>query len=108
MATDTTTPPVAMPYPGLTPSEVQQSRQTHGHNVLTPPERDPWWKQWLSKFKDPVIRILMIAAVIQIGVGFYKGEYIEGLAIVVAILLATTLAFINEYKANREFDILNK
>jgi Ca2+-transporting ATPase len=97
-----------MPFPGLTPAEVEQSRKTHGVNVLTPPERDPWWKQWLSKFEDPVIRILIIAAVIQIGVGAYKGEYIEGLAIVAAILLATTLAFVNEFKANREFDILNK
>ncbi len=97
-----------MPFAGLTTAEAEQSRLTHGHNMLTPPERDPWWKQWLSKFEDPVIRILMIAAAIQIAVGVYKGEFIEGLAIVVAILLATTLAFLNEFKANREFDILNK
>jgi Ca2+-transporting ATPase len=104
----TDTPPAALPHLGLTPAEVEASRQKHGRNVLTPPERDPWWKQWLSKFEDPVIRILMIAAAIQIAVGAYKGEFIEGLAIVVAILLATTLAFVNEFKANREFDILNK
>ncbi len=97
-----------LPHPGLTASEVEESRRLHGSNGLTPPERDPWWKQFLSKFEDPVIRILMVAAVIQIAVGAYKGEYIEGLAIVVAILLATTLAFINEYKANAEFDILNR
>jgi len=103
-----TAAPSTMPYPGLSPSEVEHSRQAHGANVLTPPERDPWWKQWLSKFEDPVIRILIIAAVIQIGVGAIKGEFIEGLAIVAAILLATTLAFVNEFKANREFDILNK
>jgi Ca2+-transporting ATPase len=108
MPDHTATPPPEMPYPGLTPAEVERSRHTHGSNVLTPPEREPWWKQWLSKFEDPVIRILMIAAVIQIAVGAYKGEYIEGLAIVAAILLATTLAFVNEFKANREFDILNR
>ncbi len=104
----TAAPPATMPHPGLTPAEVEASRHAHGHNVLTPPERDPWWKQWLSKFEDPVIRILMIAAAIQIAVGAYKGEFIEGLAIVAAILLTTTLAFVNEFKANREFDILNK
>ncbi len=102
------TAPPAMPHPGLSAAEVEASRGAHGHNVLTPPARDPWWKQWLSKFEDPVIRILMIAAAIQIAVGIYKGEYIEGAAIVVAILLATTLAFVNEFKANREFDILNR
>jgi Ca2+-transporting ATPase len=100
--------PTTLPFPGLSPEEVVKSRAAHGANVLTPPERDPWWKQWLSKFEDPVIRILIIAAAIQIAVGAYKGEYIEGLAIVVAILLATTLAFLNEFKANREFDILNQ
>jgi Ca2+-transporting ATPase len=103
-----TTAPPALPYPGLTAAEVEESRRLHGSNGLTPPERDPWWKQYLEKFEDPVIRILMIAAVIQIGVGAFKGEFIEGLAIVIAILLATTLAFINEYKANAEFDILNR
>ena len=97
-----------LPHPGLTPAQVDESRRTHGANALTPPEREPWWKQFLSKFEDPVIRILIVAAALQIGVGAYKGEYIEGLAIVVAILLATTLAFLNEFKANREFDILNK
>lgn len=97
-----------LPHPGLTPAQVEESRRAHGSNALTPPEREPWWKQFLSKFEDPVIRILIVAAAIQIAVGVYKGEYIEGLAIVVAILLATTLAFLNEFKANREFDILNK
>ncbi|HYH69198.1 MAG TPA: cation-transporting P-type ATPase, partial [Urbifossiella sp.] len=104
---DTAAPP--LPHPGLSPAEVEASRRAHGSNVLTPPERDPLWKQFLEKFEDPVIRILIIAAVIQIGVNVYKQEFpIEGLAIVAAILLATFLAFINEYKANREFDILNQ
>jgi len=93
---------------GLSTAQVEDSRNTHGANVLTPPERDPWWKLFLEKFEDPVIRILMIAAFIAIAVGIAHGEYIEGLGIVVAILLATTLAFINEYKAAKEFDILNK
>lgn len=95
-------------YRGLTSAEVEASRQKHGINVLTPPERDPWWKLFLEKFDDPVIRILIIAAVIAIGVGIAEGEYLEGIGIVVAILLATVLAFLNEYQANKEFDILNQ
>ncbi|MEX2215210.1 MAG: calcium-translocating P-type ATPase, PMCA-type [Phycisphaeraceae bacterium] len=93
---------------GLSAVQVEESRNTHGANVLTPPERDPWWKLFLEKFEDPVIRILMIAAFIAIAVGIAHGNVIEGLGIVVAILLATTLAFINEYKAAKEFDILNQ
>jgi Ca2+-transporting ATPase len=92
---------------GLSAAEVEQRRRQFGHNVLTPPARDPWWKLFLEKFDDPVIRILMIAAVIAIGVGAVHGEYLEGIGIITAVLLATSLAFINEYKANKEFDILN-
>ena len=96
------------PFQGLAAMDVESSRRSHGINVLTPPERNPWWRQWLQKFDDPIIRILIIAAVVAIGVGVVDGKYIEGVGIVVAIMLATTLAFFNEYRANREFDILNK
>ncbi|MBD2336468.1 calcium-translocating P-type ATPase, PMCA-type [Calothrix sp. FACHB-156] len=99
---------IKLPYQGLTSEEVKINRQKYGANVLTPPERDPLWKLFLEKFEDPVIRILMMAAAIAITVGIFEGEYAEGLGIVVAILLATTLAFANEYKANQEFDILNQ
>ncbi len=93
---------------GLSASEVIASRQRYGANVLTPPRRDPWWKLYLRKFDDPVIRILMIAAVIAIGVGAVDGKYLEGLGIVVAILLATGLAFWNEYNAAKEFELLGR
>lgn len=93
---------------GLTAQQVAESRSHHGRNVLTPPEGDPWWKQYLSKFDDPVIRILMVAAFIAIAAGAAHGEYLEGIGILIAILLATALAFVNEYKANQEFEILNK
>ncbi len=93
---------------GLSPDEVESRRRQYGDNVLTPPKRDPWWKLYLEKFDDPVIRILIIAAVIAIGVGIVEGQYAEGVGILIAIFLATTLAFLNEYRAAREFDILNQ
>ncbi len=96
------------PFKGLTSEEVAASRKKYGSNILTPPSRDPWWKLFLEKFDDPIIRILMIAAIIAIGIGIFDGKYFEGIGIIIAILLATTLAFANEYKANAEFDILNK
>lgn len=96
-----------LPYHGLTSQEVKLNRQKYGINVLTPPQRDPWWKLFAQKFDDPVIRILMIAALIAILVGIFQGEYIEGVGIIIAIFLATTLAFFNEYKADQEFDLLN-
>ena len=93
---------------GLSATEVQANRAKYGANVLTPPKREPWWSQFLSKFDDPVIRILMIAAVLAIIAGISEGNFAEGVGIIIAVLLATTLAFVNEFKANKEFDILNK
>lgn len=95
-------------FQGLTSLQVVESREKYGANLLTPPEREPWWRLLIEKFDDPIIRILMIAAVIAIMVGFINGEYFEGIGIIIAILLATTLAFLNEYKAGKEFDILNQ
>jgi Ca2+-transporting ATPase len=95
-------------FAGLAAAEVAASRREHGANILTPPARRPWWRLYLGKFDDPVIRILMIAALLAVGIGAVHGEYLEGIGIVVAILLATTLAFVNELRAGREFDILNQ
>lgn len=95
-------------WKGLTAAEVEASRARHGANVLTPPERDPIWKQFLEKFDDPIIRILLLAAAISIAVGAVSGHYAEGIGIIVAILLATGMAFWNEYKADREFEVLNR
>ncbi|WP_176013012.1 calcium-translocating P-type ATPase, PMCA-type [Victivallis sp. Marseille-Q1083] len=91
-------------FQGLSAAQVADSRREHGSNVLNPPARQVWWKQFLGKFDDPVIRILIIAAVVAMG----TGELIEGAGILVAIFLATGLAFLNEFKAEKEFDILNK
>jgi Ca2+-transporting ATPase len=95
-------------FMGLTQAEVAESRRRHGANVLTPPPREPWWKLYLEKFEDPIIRILLVAAVIAILAGVIEGQYAEGIGIIIAVFLATTLGFINEYKAGQEFDILNK
>jgi P-type Ca2+ transporter type 2C len=98
----------AIPFRGLTPAQVEENRRKFGANLLTPPKRDPWWKLYLEKFNDPIIRILMLAAFITIIVGFVDGHFAEGIGIVIAILLATTLAFVNEFRAAREFDVLSQ
>lgn len=97
-----------MLFQGLSLAQVESSRAENGINVLTPPARKPWWRELLGKFNDPIIRILMVAAAIAIAVGAVDGSYIEGIGIVCAILLATFLAFLNEHRAAREFDLLNQ
>lgn len=93
---------------GLTAAEIKLSRQNHGDNLMTPAKPQAWWKLLLEKFEDPIIRILMVAAIISLIAGAFEGHYIESIGIVCAVLLSTGLAFINEYKASKEFDILNK
>ena len=103
-------------FTGLTDAEVLESRKKHGANILTPPEKDPLWKQFLEKFGDPLIIILMIAGVLSIGISFYEyfglgegGEvFFEPAGIFVAILVATGLAFYFELQADKEFTILNQ
>lgn len=100
--------PTNLTLTGLIPQEVETSRAKYGTNLITPPPSNPWWELLLEKFEDPIVRILLIAALLAIGVGIIDGTYLEGVGIIVAILLATFVAFINEYKANQEFDILNQ
>ncbi len=93
-----------MKYQGLNAAEVARSRIENGANVLAPPVRIPWYRQYLKKFSDPVIRILMLAAILSCLIG----DWVEGGGILIAILLATFIAFINEYRAEKEFDLLNR
>ncbi len=103
-------------HTGLTDAEVIESRSRFGANLLTPPQKAPWWKLFLEKFHDPLIIILLVAGALSIGISIYeyagldKGAtvFFEPTGIFIAILLATGLAFIFEQKANREFAILNQ
>ena len=101
---------------GLTEIEVEKSRAKYGDNVLTPPEKDPLWKQFLEKFSDPIIRILLIALLLSVAVSLYQlftgaeglSVLFEPLGIFVAVMLATTVGFVFELSANKKFDILNQ
>ena len=103
-------------FTGLSAQEVEASRKEHGENVLTPPAKEPLWLQFLDKFKDPLIIILIIAGLLSIGIAFYEyiglghgaAVFFEPGGIFVAILLATGLSFYFEYQADKEFAILNQ
>lgn len=105
-----------MKYQGLSIKQVEESRAKHGFNVLTPPKKESVLHQFLEKFKDPIIQILLIALVLSVGVAVYQyvttdegiSVLFEPLGIFVAILLATCVGFIFELNANKKFDILNQ
>ncbi len=103
-------------YTGLNDAQVLESRSKNGANMLTPPEKEPLWKQFLEKFGDPLIIILLIAGVLSIGISCYEyfgldegaAVFFEPVGIFVAILLATGLAFYFELQADKEFTLLNQ
>lgn len=103
-------------YEGLSEAEVAESRHKNGSNILTPPAKTPLWRRFLSKFRDPLIIILLIAGVLSVCISCYEywglGEggavFFEPVGIFMAIILATGLAFVFELKADREFELLNK
>lgn len=103
-------------YKGLTPAEVKESRKKYGANILTPPEKASLWSQFLEKFNDPIIKILLIAWVLSMviaGVHCWGPEakgisaFLEPIGIFFAIMLASCVGFVFEMKANKAFDILN-
>ena len=91
---------------GLTPQQVEESRRQHGENLLTPPERTPVWKLYLEKYNDPIIQILLVAALVSLGLAFINGEFIETVGIFLAIFIATTVGFVFEMDAARKFSVL--
>lgn len=103
-------------YEGLSEAEVAESRHKKGSNILTPPAKTPLWRRFLAKFRDPLIIILLIAGVLSVCISCYEywglGEggavFFEPVGIFMAIILATSLAFVFELKADREFELLNK
>jgi P-type Ca2+ transporter type 2C len=93
---------------GLESSRVEEFRKKYGANAMTPPVRESLWKQYLQKFDDPIIKILLLAVTISLAVSLVQGNgFLDTIGIILAILLATGIAFFNEYRSSREFDILN-
>ena len=103
-------------YKGLTDAQVLESRAKHGENSLSSVEGEPLWKQFLEKFTDPIIIILLVALVFSFGVSTYEyvvhnegfDAFLEPIGILFAVLLATGVAFYFEHKANKQFEILNQ
>jgi Ca2+-transporting ATPase len=92
---------------GLNDQQVIESREKNGANLLTPPKRTSLWKLYLEKFDDPVIRVLLIAAVFSLLISVIEKEYAETIGIFFAIFLATGIGFYFEYDASKKFDLLN-
>ena len=91
---------------GLTDEQVKESREQHGKNVLTPPQRTSLWKLYLDKYRDPIIQILLVAAFVSLILAFIEKNFMETIGIFVAVFLATTVGFYFERDAAKKFNLL--
>ena len=91
---------------GLSDEQVKQSREQHGRNVLTPPQRTSLWKLYLDKYRDPIIQILLVAAFVSLILAFIEKNFMETIGIFVAVFLATTVGFYFERDAAKKFNLL--
>ena len=91
---------------GLNDEQVKQSREQHGRNALTPPKRTSLWKLYLDKYRDPIIQILLVAAVVSLILAFVEKNFMETIGIFVAVFLATTVGFYFERDAAKKFNVL--
>jgi Ca2+-transporting ATPase len=142
---------------GLSAEAAVRMREQFGANRLTPLPHEPLWKKFLEKFDEPIIKILLGAALLSMFVELFQGNpvaagvalvvevlavivvllrgwqqwlpsllfvsavvlfilgwalpphhpSVEGVAVMLAVILATGVAFFSEYKSDREFEILN-
>jgi len=78
------------PARGLDTASVARSRQRFGGNTLTPLVREPVWRKFLAKFDDPIIRILLAAAMLSMLVDLFRVSAVLG-AICFGVLVAAIL-----------------
>ena len=93
-------------FRGLTDKEVVKSREEYGENVLTPPKKTSLWRLYLDKYNDPIIKILLVAAAISLGLAAIENDFVETIGIFLAIFFATTVGFYFERDAAKRFDEL--
>ena len=101
---------------GLNQAQVEESRAKYGVNILTPPPKPSLWVKFFENFKDPMIRILLVALALSMGIAIYEfvttdhgaQVFFEPTGIFVAIMLATGIGFALEVNANKKFEILNQ
>lgn len=105
------------PSLGLSSAEAEASRLKYGSNQLTPPKRESLWSKFIEKFKDPIILILLVAMLLSLGVSCYEyfiaghrslSLFLEPAGVLLAVVLATGVAFYFELRSEKEFEILNQ
>lgn len=88
---------------GLSDSEVLESRNKYGKNVILGKKKNGFFKLFFESFGDPIIRILLIALGIKVVFLIKSFDWFETIGIVIAILVASLISTISEYGSERAF-----
>ena len=89
---------------GISEEEAKNRLKKNGPNELKESDKVPIWKMFLESFKDPLVIILLIAAVVQI----FLGEFVESIIIFVVVILNSVLGVTQTRKAESSLDSLKK
>lgn len=95
-------------YKGLNPAQVEESRAKYGNNLITPAKKVSMWRLFFEKFNDPIIKILLAAAIVSMGISLIEGGFEEPIGIFIAIILATGISFYFERDASKKFELLTQ
>src|SRR5436305_14018138 len=82
------------PEQGLSSDSVLKSRQQFGANRLTPLPREPLWQKFLEKFDEPIIKILLAAALLSMVVDLFKASTVTGSVALVVLAVLFLGAFV--------------
>jgi len=89
---------------GLSHTEAEKRLATYGHNGLQSVKSDPAWKKYFRQFKDLMIILLVISAVLSL----YLGDARTSLVLLAIVLFNTSIGFLQEFKAERIMQALEK
>ncbi len=93
---------------GLNDQQVALSRKEHGTNTLTHKKRQSFFRQYLSNFGDPIIKVLLVALGINIIFLFRNHDWYESAGIAIAVFLATFVSTLSEYGSESAFEKLQE
>jgi calcium-translocating P-type ATPase len=93
---------------GLTDSEVRKSRNKYGENRISRKKKKGFLLSFLESFGDPMIKILLIALVINVIFLMHQSSWFETIGIAIAILLATFVSTLSEYGSESAFEKLQE
>ncbi|XP_048372116.1 calcium-transporting ATPase type 2C member 2 [Sphaerodactylus townsendi] len=89
---------------GLSEFSVLQRRVKHGWNEFVVDNTEPIWKKYLDQFKNPLILLLLVSALVSV----ITREYEDAVSITMAVIIVVTVAFIQEHRSEKSLQELNK